>query len=88
MTSSSTEAELVGVSDALTKILWCRQFMEWQGCTVEDFYVYQDKQSAILLETNDRKSVDKGTRHVKIKYFFITDKIKNNEVEIIDCPTK
>ena len=42
MTSSSTEAELVGVSDALSKILWCRQFMEGQGCTVEDVYVYQD----------------------------------------------
>ena len=68
-----TEAELVGVSDALTKILWCRQFMEGQGCTVEDVYVYQDNQR---------------TRHVKINYFFITDKVKNNEVKIIYCPTK
>ena len=28
MTSSSTEAELVGVSDVMPKILWCRHFME------------------------------------------------------------
>ena len=27
-TSSSTHAELVGVSDALPKILWCRYFMK------------------------------------------------------------
>ena len=50
MASSSTEAELVGVSDTLLKILWCRMFMDAQGCVVEDVYVYQDNQSAILLE--------------------------------------
>ena len=88
MTTSSTEAELVGVADAMPKILWCRYFMESQGCNVQDVYVYQDNQSAILLENNRRKSVSKGTRHVKIKYFFITDKVKNNEVKILYCPTK
>ena len=28
VTSSSTEAELVGVADCMLKILWCRHFME------------------------------------------------------------
>ena len=41
-TLSSTYAELVGVSDALPKMLWCRYFMESQGYDVEDVYVYQD----------------------------------------------
>ena len=88
MTSSSTEAELVGVADCMTKILRCRHFMEAQGCAVEDMYVYQDNQSAILLETNGHASVRKGTRHVKIKYFFVADKVKNNELKIVYCPTK
>ena len=88
VTSSSTEAELVGVSDTLPKILWCRHFMEAQGCNVEDVYVYQDNQSAILLENNGMKSVGKGTRHVKIKYFFVTDKIKDDELKVIWCPTE
>ena len=34
------------------------------------------------------KSVGKGTRHIKIKYFFVTDKIKDQEVKVIYCPTK
>ena len=51
-TSSSTYAELVRVSDALPKILCCRYFMEAQSYAVEDVYVYQDNQSAILLENN------------------------------------
>ena len=87
VTSSSTEAELVGVSDSLPKILWCRHFMESQGYIVEDVYVYQDNQSTILLENNGIKSVGKGTMHVKIKYFFVTDKIKDKELRVIWCPT-
>ena len=71
MTGSSTEAELVAVADAMPKIIWCRHFMEAQGCIVEDIYVYQDNQSAMLLERNSMKSVGKGTRHIKIKYFII-----------------
>ena len=88
VTSSSTEAELVGVVDVIPKILWCRHFMESQGCYVEDVYVYQDNQSVNLLETNGRESVGKGTRHVKIKYFFVTDKVKGKELNILYGPTK
>ena len=62
--------------------------MESQGCVVEDVYVYQDNQSAILLETNGRASVGKGTRHIKIKYFFVTDKVKDKELKILYCHTK
>ena len=41
----------------------------------------------MLLETNGQKSVGKGTRHVKIKYFFVADKVKDNEIRILYCPT-
>ena len=54
---------------------------------VEDVFIYQDNQSAILLEKNGLKSVGKGSRHIKIKYFFITDKVKDKEVKILYCPT-
>ena len=86
-TISSTEAELVGVADTMPKILWCKYFMEAQGYLVENIYVYQDNESAILLETNGTRSVGKGSRHVRIKYFFIADKVKNKELEVLYCPT-
>ena len=41
-TSSSTHTELVGVSDALPKMLWCRYFMEAPDYAVEDIYVHQN----------------------------------------------
>jgi hypothetical protein len=51
-TRSSTEAELVGADDAMGMILWTRLFLEAQGYHVRDTKLYQDNQSAILLEQN------------------------------------
>ena len=49
-TNSSTESELVGVSDGIPKMIWTRYFMEAQGYNIEDLYICQDNQSAMLLE--------------------------------------
>ena len=86
-TESSTEAELVGVDDALPNVLWIRRFLTAQGFTVNDNIVYQDNQSAILLERNGQRSSGKRTRHIDIRYYFITDRILNKEVRVEYCPT-
>lgn len=44
--------------------------------------------STILLENNGRRSSGKKTRHVKIRYFFITDNIKRDNVWVEYCPTE
>jgi hypothetical protein len=81
-TKSSTEAELVGVNDVMPQVLWTRYFLEAQGFKVSDSIIYQDNQSAILLEKNGRASSSKRTRHVNIRYFFVTDRIANGEVSV------
>ena len=73
---SSTEAELIGVSDVMSQILWTIFFMEAQGYPLGDNVVYQDNQSAMLLEKSGRGSSSKRTRHINIRYFFVTDRIK------------
>ncbi len=70
-TRSSTEGELVGGNDVMPQILWTRYFLEAQGYTVNDSIVYQDNQSAILLEKNGRASSGKRTRHINIRYFSV-----------------
>ena len=75
-TRSSTEAELVGVNDAIGMALWMRMFMEGQGYKIKDNVVYQDNQSAILLEKNGKKSSGKRTRHLSLTYYFITNQIE------------
>ena len=86
-TKSSTEAELVGVDDGMPLVIWTRNFMIEQGYNVKDNVVHQDNQSAILLEKNGRASSGRRTRHVNIRYFFVTDRIKNGELRIEYCPT-
>ena len=87
-TTSSTESELVAVNDVLPQILWTRYFLEAQGYKVKDNILYQDNQSAMLLEKNGRGSSSKRTRHINIRYFFVTDKVNNGEIKIEYCPTK
>ena len=86
-TRSSTEAELVGVNDAMALILWTRLFIQSQGYTIKDNVVYQDNQSAILLENNGKRSSSKRTRHIEIRYFFITDNVRRQNMRIEYCPT-
>jgi hypothetical protein len=87
-TKSSTEAELVGVDDSLGYILWARYFMQEQGFDMEASLIYQDNMSAMLLETNGKASSSKRTKHIKVKYFFIKDKVDQGEVTIEHCPTE
>jgi ribosomal protein S24E len=51
-TKSSTEAELVGVDDVMPQIIWTRYFLEAQGYGVRESKIYQDNQSAMLVEKN------------------------------------
>ena len=87
-TKSSTEAEVVGVSDYLPFNIWMRHFMEDQGYKLRENIVYQDNESAIKLEKNGRMSCGQKSRHINIRYFFITDRIKAGEVSVQHCPTE
>ena len=52
-----------------------------------DNVVYQDNQSAMLLEKNGKASSGKRTRHINIRYFFATDRINAKEMRVAYCPT-
>jgi hypothetical protein len=81
-TRSSTEAELVGADDAATMILWTKLFMEAQGYEITHNILYQDNQSAILLEKNGKRSSSKRTRALNIRYFFLADQVAKENLEI------
>ena len=87
-TRSSTEAELVGVDNGVNLILWTKLFLEAQGCNIEVNTVYQDNQSAILLQVNGKRSSSKRTCALNIRYFLITDQVEYGNVSIEYCPTK
>ena len=57
-----------------------------QGYRIDETMVYQDNQSAMLLERNGKQSSGKRTRHMNIRYFFITDRVRSREMTIGYCP--
>jgi len=80
-TKSSTEAELVGLSDSTNQIIWVRNFLEEQGYHLPPAKVYQDNMSTIALIKNGKSGSDK-TRHIAVRFFFVADKVKNGEIVI------
>jgi hypothetical protein len=87
-TRSSTESELVAVDDMMPTVLWARQFLEEQGHDVLNNVIYQDNQAAILLEKNGKSSSGKRTKHIRTRFFFVTDRISVGDVSVEWCPTE
>ena len=87
-TKSSTEAELVGVSDYLPYHIWIINFLQAQGYNIKKKTLYQDNQSAIKMERNGRNSCTGNSRHIDIRYFFVHDRVKTGQIEVIYCPTE
>ena len=54
---------------------------------MSDNILYQDNKSAILLEKNGKSSSSKRTKHINVRYFFVTNRIKMGEVRVEWCPT-
>jgi hypothetical protein len=61
MSRSSTEAELVGLDDVISKILWSKLLIEAQGYQVKTTIIYRDNTSAMKLEENGKSSSGKRT---------------------------
>ena len=87
-TKSSTEAELVAMSEFLPYNIWMYNFISAQGYTIKDNIIYQDNQSAIKMERNGRMSSTGRTRHIHIRYFWVKDLVDQKLVKIEYCPTE
>ena len=79
--TSSTEAELIALSDSTAQIIWTRNFLLELGYEVGAATVYQDNQSTIKLVQNG-KSNSGRTRHIAIRYFFVADRISTGEIKV------
>ena len=85
---SSTEAELIAIDDCASQILWTKYFLKDQGYHLNNSTLYQDNQSTMLLAENGKSSSTKRTRHINIRYFFITDCINWGNIAINYMPTE
>jgi hypothetical protein len=76
---------LIGVDEKISRVLWTKRFLEWQEFLVKLNIIYQDNTSPMKLERNGKESSGKRTRHFDIKYFYVTDLVSRDEVEIEYC---
>ena len=86
VTKSSTEAELVALSDGCSDILWARQMLMDQGYKLDATTVGEDNMS-VLSMLERRKFSTARTKHINIRYFFIVDRIKSGELKMVHVPT-
>jgi len=86
VSKSSTEAELIGLSDACSQIIWCREFLIEQGYDVSAAKVYQDNKSTMALVKKGKGSSDR-TKHINIRYFFVKDRVESGDIQIEYLPT-
>ena len=86
-TKSSTEAELIALSDLCSPVIWNREFLIAQGENLKPTTVYQDNQSTMAL-VNKGASTSERTRHIKIRYFWVKDQVDNGEIQIVYVPTE
>jgi hypothetical protein len=87
VTISSTETEVVSTGERISKCTWFRYFRDAQGERISEDLLMQDNKSCILLQKNYPFSVKKGSKHIHVKYFLVTDKIERKELKVIHCPT-
>jgi hypothetical protein len=84
----STEAEVIGLSDGLSVILWISLWLQSQGHDLRPIIVYyQDNQSILSLMKTGKKPNQK-TKHHEIHYFFVKNRVDNGDICLVYKPTE
>jgi len=78
-TKTTTEAELVAIDHSIPQILWTRQFLSSQGIFIPTTTIYQHNKSMIMLPEHGRTSSCRRTKHLDVRYFFVTYKTMKKE---------
>eukprot|EP01040_Poterioochromonas_malhamensis_P013796 gene13796-15214_t len=81
VSKSSTEAELIALSDACSQVIWSRDFLINQGYDLSSVTIFEDNKSTLALVHNG-KSTSERTKHINVRYHFIKDKIESGEIEV------
>ena len=81
VTKSSTEAELVGLSDTASQAIHMRNFVIAQGYDIGPVIIYQDNMSCMVLMKRGGPCSDRS-RHINIRHFWLCEKVTEGEVII------
>lgn len=84
---SSTEAELIALSEAMKELIWIRDLLEEiKQPFKQPIVIFEDNESVRKIVKGTSKS--NRTKHINVRYHFIRDYIKNGMVTCEYCPTE
>jgi hypothetical protein len=81
VTKSSTEAELVALSDMASQAIHVREFVSEQGHAVGPAVIYQDNLSYMALMKKGGPCSER-LRHISIRRFWVKERADLNEVSV------
>jgi hypothetical protein len=76
----------VASDEAIGPMLWTANFLRAQGYPVYKNILYQDNQSGIRLGKTGWESAGKRSRHLDMRYFFISEFYQKKIFDIQYCP--
>jgi hypothetical protein len=80
VTISSTEAEYVALTSAVSEALWLRNFIHEVQNKFIKMKIFCDNMSTIRM--SDNEAYRPRTKHIDVRFHFIREVIKNGEVDI------
>jgi len=84
---SSTEAEIIALSDVCGQVTWIRQLLQAQGVELQATNVYEDNMSVLTMVRNGRPTT-KHSRHINIRFFHAHDLEAREEIVVKFVPTE
>lgn len=83
---SSTEAEIVALTEACQELCWLQKLLsDFDEDVSAAVPTYEDNQSCIKLVTNGK--IEKRSKHIATKYFYVRDLWEKQKIELKYCPT-
>lgn len=79
VTKSSTEAELVAVSDSASQAIHVRNFIKAQGYETGPAVIYQDNLSCLALMKRGGPGSERS-RHINIRHFWVKERVDDGEI--------
>ena len=86
VTRSSTESEIVAMSDTLSEVLWFRHWLIDQGHALAPTVLYEDNEAVVKLMKEERRTHQR-TKHLSARLFHARDIELNGEILIQWLPT-
>ena len=86
-TKSSTESEIVGLSDGTVEVLWVLEFLKSQGYELSGVTIGQDNMSVLTLMSKTRGHANR-TKHLNSRFFFVRDRTETGELKLVYVRTE